>query len=85
MIELYWAIVDDPGASFGRSCEFIEVMWGYPRSPAGFINKSRLKRAGDMGLISLCLSCHDASTGMQYELRGPTCDLHLRSNIDLNV
>ena len=41
----------------------------------GFANNSRLKRARDMGLVSLCLYCHDASTDMQYDLRGSTFDL----------
>ena len=40
-----------------------------------FANNSRLKRATDMGVVSLCLSCHDASTDMQQDLHGSTCDL----------
>ena len=40
------------------------------------VNKSRLKRAADMGVVSLCLSCEDASTDMQHDLLASTCDLH---------
>ena len=47
-----------------------------------FANSSRLKRATDMGVVSLCLSCQDASTDMQHDLLRSTCDLDLRSNID---
>ena len=38
-------------------------------------NNSRLKRVEDMGLVSLCLYCHDASTDIQYDLFGQTFDL----------
>ena len=38
-------------------------------------NNSRLKRARDMGVVSLCLYCRDASTDMQHDLFGSTFDL----------
>ena len=34
-----------------------------------FANNSRLKRTRDMGKVSLCLSCHEASTDTQHDLR----------------
>ena len=40
-----------------------------------FANNSRLERATDMGLVSLCSSCQDASPDMQHDLLGLTCDL----------
>ena len=40
-----------------------------------FANNSRLKRTTDMGVVSLCSSCQDASKDMQYDLLGSTCDL----------
>ena len=40
-----------------------------------FFNSSRSKRVRDMGMVSLSLSCHDASTGMEYDPLGSTCDL----------
>ena len=46
------------------------------------VHSSRLKRATDMGVVSLCLSCRDASTDMQHDLFRSTCDLDLRSNND---
>ena len=42
-----------------------------------FANKSRLKRATDTGLISLSLSCQDASPDMQHDLLGSACDLRV--------
>ena len=45
-------------------------------------NSSRLKRATYIGVVSLCLSCRDASTDMQNDLFRSTRDLDLRSNID---
>ena len=36
---------------------------------------SRLKRATDMGVVSLFLYCHDESTDMQHELLRSTFDL----------
>ena len=50
-----------------------------------FANNSGLKRAADMGVVSLCLSCQAASTDMQHDLLSSTCDLDLRSNIDLTL
>ena len=44
-----------------------------------FANNSRLKGATNIGVLSLCLSCQDASTDMQYYLLRSTCDLDLRS------
>ena len=38
-------------------------------------NNSRLKRAGDMGVVSLCLYCHDASIDMQHDLFESAFDL----------
>ena len=38
-------------------------------------NNPRLKRARDMGVISLCLYCHDASTDMHHDLFGSAFDL----------
>ena len=38
-----------------------------------------------MGVVSLCLFCHDASTDMQYGLLGSTRDLALRSYVELTV
>ena len=35
-----------------------------------------------MGVVSLCLSCRDASTGMQHGLLRSTCELDLRANFD---
>ena len=46
------------------------------------VHSSRLKRATDMGVVSLCLSCRDASTDMQHDLFRSTCDLDLRSSND---
>ena len=46
---------------------------GHLRPPTCFFaNNSRLKRATstDMGVVSLCLSCQDASTDMQLDVRG---------------
>ena len=40
-----------------------------------FSNNSRLERATDMGQVSLCSSCQDASPDMQHDLLGSTCDL----------
>ena len=40
-----------------------------------FDNNSQLKRAGDMGVVSLYFHCHDASTDMQHYLLGSTFDL----------
>ena len=48
-----------------------------------FANNSRLKIATDMDVVSLCLSCRDASTGMPHDLLRAACDLDLRSNTDL--
>ena len=45
-------------------------------------NSSRLKRATDISVVSLCLSCRDASTDMEHDLFRSRCDLDLRSNID---
>ena len=40
-----------------------------------FANNSRLERAIDMGLVSLCSSCQEASPDMQHDLLGSTGDL----------
>ena len=40
-----------------------------------FADNSRLERATDMGVVSLCSSCQDASSDMQHGLLGPACDL----------
>ena len=40
-----------------------------------FANNSRLKRAKDTSVVSLCSSCQDASNDMQHDLLGSTCDL----------
>ena len=40
-----------------------------------FANKSRLKWATDMGVVSLSFSCQDASLDMQHDLLGSTCVL----------
>ena len=47
-----------------------------------FANDSRLNRATDIGVVSLCLSCRDASTDVQHDLPRSTCDLYTRANID---
>ena len=39
-----------------------------------FANNSRLKRATDLGMVSLCSSCQDASPDMQHDLLRSTCD-----------
>ena len=52
------------------------------------IKNSRLKRDTDMGVVSLCLSCHDASTDVQHTYLGqhmPSRDLDLRSKIDVTI
>ena len=54
------------------SVTFIGVTWGHQQVCA---YNSRLKRARDMGVVSLSLSCNDASKDMQHDLRGSTCDL----------
>ena len=46
------------------------------------VHSSRLKRATEMGVVSLCPSCRDASTDMQHDLFRSTCDLDLMSNIE---
>ena len=33
------------------------------------------KKAGDMAVDSLCLSCRDTSTDMQHDILGSICDL----------
>ena len=38
-------------------------------------NNLRLKRAGDMGVVSLFLCCHDASIDMQHDLFESAFDL----------
>ena len=38
-------------------------------------NNSRLKRAREMGVVSLCLYCYDASTNIQHDLFGSAFDL----------
>ena len=40
-----------------------------------FANKIRLKRATDVGVVSLSLSCQDASPDMQHDFLGSTSDL----------
>ena len=50
-----------------------------------FANRSRLKSATDMGMVSLYLSCQDASTDMQHDLFTSACDLDLRLNIELDL
>ena len=40
-----------------------------------FTNNSRMKKATDTGMISLCSSCQDESPDMQNDLLGSTCDL----------
>ena len=40
-----------------------------------FANNSRMKRATDTGMISLCSVCQDASLDMKHDLLGSTCDL----------
>ena len=50
---------------------FIEVIWGQMSSfedNTGF--RPCLKKAADMGVVSLCLSCQDASTDMQHDQLG---------------
>ena len=55
---------------------FIEVIWDHLRSPTGLIaNNSLLKNVRDMAVVSLCLSCRDASTDMQHDILGSKCDL----------
>ena len=68
----WWSV-----ANFGRCPSYRSsgVKWRHPRSPAVFANKSRLKRATDMGVVSLSLFCHDASPDMQHDLLGSICDL----------
>ena len=36
-----------------------------------------------MGVVSLFLSCHDASTDMEHDLFGSPRDLDLSSNVDI--
>ena len=43
-----------------------------------FYYKSRLKGAGNVGMVSLWLSGHDASTDMQHDLLGSLRNLDLR-------
>ena len=50
----------------------MEVIWGHHYV---FADNSRLKRARDMDVVSLCLSCYDASNGMQHDLLGSIFDL----------
>ena len=38
------------------------------------VNNSRMKRASDTGMVSLCSCCQDASPDMQHDLLGSTCD-----------
>ena len=53
------------------------------RSPTIFANNLRLKKARDVKVIPLCLSRHSASTDMQLDLLGSSCDIDRRSNFDL--
>ena len=58
----------------------IEVIWGHQQL---FANKSHLKRARDMDMISLCLSRNEALTDIQHGLLVLSPDLELRSNVAL--
>ena len=49
-----------------------DVIRGYQQILA---NNSRLKRARDVGIASLCLYCQDASIDMQHDLFGSAFDL----------
>ena len=40
-----------------------------------FAYNSRMERATDTCMVSLCSSCHNASPDMQHNLLGSTCDL----------
>ena len=40
-----------------------------------FANNSRIKRATDTGMVSLCSSCRDVSPDMQHDLPGSICYL----------
>ena len=42
-----------------------------------FADKSRLKRATGMGVVSLSSPCQDASPNMQHDLLGSPCDLRV--------
>ena len=48
-----------------------------------FANNWRLKRVGDTGVVSLCLSRHEASTECNSDLLGSPRELDLKSNLDL--
>ena len=63
------------------SVTFIEVTWVHWGHQQGFANNSRLKRARDMGVVALCLSCHGASIDMQRDLFGQYVTWW--SNVDL--
>ena len=74
------SVVDDPGPAWPVT--FIKVIYvgsydvirGHQQV---FANNSRLKRAADMAVVSLCSACQDASPDMQHELLGSTCALKL--------
>ena len=60
-----------------------DIIWGHQQVSA---NNSLLKRGRDMGMVSLCLHWHEASTDMQHTYLGQhltSGDLDLWSNIDL--
>ena len=38
-----------------------------------------------MQMVSLCLSCQDASTDMQHDLSGSSRDLDLRSKFEIDL
>ena len=59
-----------------RSSEVTEVTNRF------FADNLRLRRAGDMKVVSMCLSRQYASTDMQL---GSSRDLDLRSNFDLDL
>ena len=62
-------LVDDLHKGHLRSDDVIRVRQQV------FANKSRLKRATDMGVISSSLCCQDASPDMQHDVLGSTCDI----------
>ena len=59
-----------------------KVVWGHRGHQQVFADNLRLRRAGDMKVVSMCLSRQYASTDMQF---GSRRDLDLRSNFDLDL
>ena len=87
-VELYETTVDDLAADFGRwpSQRSSGVIWGHQQ--IFLLITTIKKKTRDMFMLSLCLSCRDASTDMQHNLLGSTSHLtwpYPRSNEYLTV